>query len=57
MAVREGGSEAAQHIVKNDREGMMTERAAVLFIHQTAAIDNTPTPNNKKKRYLFHKKS
>lgn len=28
----------------------MTERAAGLFMHQTAATDNTPTPNHKKKK-------
>lgn len=53
MAVREGGSggggEAVGHIVKNESGGMMTERAAALFIYQ-AAVDNTqPIPNQTKR--------
>lgn len=50
MAVREGSSEAGLHTVKNERERMMIERDTVL-IHQTAATDNTSTPNQKKKGY------
>ncbi len=48
MAVCEGSSQAAQHTAKNKRERMMTERATVLFIYQTAVIHNTPTLNSKK---------
>lgn len=50
----EGGSEAAQHTVKNEREGMMTERGTVLLF-QSAAIDNTPTPNQKEKIHISQK--
>lgn len=49
IAVREGGIEAAQHTVKNEREEMMTDKATVLFIYQTAEIDNTTTQNQRKK--------
>ncbi len=40
---------------RNEKDRTMTEGATVLFIDQTAVLDNTPTHNKKKRRYRSQK--